>query len=124
MNQNTDPRIYFSAERTLLAWLRTGLTIIAIGFLISRFGLVLEVFTIQVPSLAHHASTLLSASLGVSFVLVGAMAIATAAFQHRRFISNLEQSNLPVAYSCKLAIMLSFFVSILGFVLAAYLWHS
>ncbi len=34
-----DPRVFFAAERTLLAWLRTGLTIIAIGFLISRFGL-------------------------------------------------------------------------------------
>ncbi|CDI01900.1 conserved hypothetical protein [Candidatus Competibacter denitrificans Run_A_D11] len=28
---DSDPRAFFAAERTLLAWLRTGLTIIAIG---------------------------------------------------------------------------------------------
>ncbi|MFY8202182.1 MAG: YidH family protein, partial [Pirellula staleyi] len=36
-----DPRIYFAAERTLLAWLRTGIAIIGLGFLVARFGLFL-----------------------------------------------------------------------------------
>lgn len=123
-NDNTDPRVFFAAERTLLAWLRTGLTIIAIGFLVSRFGLFVQLFTVQAPELGHYASVNLSAALGVSFVLIGALAIATAALQHRRFVATLPQTSLPPAYSYKLAIMLSFFVAILGLVLAAYLWHS
>ena len=28
----SDPRVFFAAERTLLAWLRTGLTLIGLGF--------------------------------------------------------------------------------------------
>lgn len=32
---DSDPRVFFAAERTLLAWLRTGLTIIALGFVIA-----------------------------------------------------------------------------------------
>lgn len=36
-----DPRFFFAAERTLLAWLRTGLTVMAFGFVIARFGLFL-----------------------------------------------------------------------------------
>lgn len=35
----SDPRVFFAAERTLLAWIRTGLTVMAFGFLVARFGL-------------------------------------------------------------------------------------
>ncbi len=121
---NCDPRVFFAAERTLLAWLRTGLTIMAIGFLVSRFGLFIQLFSAQVPELAHQSSVALSAAIGISFVLVGSLAIATAAIQHRRFVSTLANTGLPSAYSSRLAIMLAFFIAILGIVLAAYLWHS
>ncbi|MDD2341293.1 MAG: DUF202 domain-containing protein [Tolumonas sp.] len=32
---DSDLRVFFAAERTLLAWLRTGLTIITLGFVIA-----------------------------------------------------------------------------------------
>ena len=32
----SDPRVFFAAERTLLAWVRTGLTIMAFGFVVAR----------------------------------------------------------------------------------------
>ena len=121
---DNDPRIFFAAERTLLAWLRTGLTIMAIGFLVSRFGLFVQLFSAQSPNLAHHASVSISASLGIAFVIVGALAIASAAIQHRRFIATLAEANLPPSYSSRLASILSLFIAILGAVLAAYLWHS
>ena len=35
-----DPRILFAAERTLLAWVRTGLVMMGFGFVVARFGLV------------------------------------------------------------------------------------
>jgi hypothetical protein len=38
----SDPRVYFAAERTMLAWLRTGIAIMAFGFVVARFGLVLR----------------------------------------------------------------------------------
>ena len=31
-----DTRIFFAAERTLLAWVRTGLTVIALGFVVAK----------------------------------------------------------------------------------------
>ena len=37
-----DPRVYFAAERTLLAWIRTGVALMAFGFAIARFGLFLR----------------------------------------------------------------------------------
>ena len=44
---DSDPRVFFAAERTLLAWLRTGLTIIALGFVVSRFGLFVRLLVMQ-----------------------------------------------------------------------------
>ena len=37
-----DPRIYFAAERTFLAWIRTGLALMGFGFVVARFGLFLR----------------------------------------------------------------------------------
>jgi len=37
-----DPRMYFAAERTFLAWIRTGLGLMGIGFAVARFGLFLR----------------------------------------------------------------------------------
>jgi putative membrane protein len=33
----TDPRIYFAAERTLLAWIRTGVAMMGFGFVVAKF---------------------------------------------------------------------------------------
>jgi len=38
----SDPRVFFAAERTLLAWIRTGLTVMGFGFVVARFGLFLD----------------------------------------------------------------------------------
>jgi putative membrane protein len=38
-----DPRALLALERTLLAWLRTGLSLITFGFLIARIGVWLRV---------------------------------------------------------------------------------
>jgi putative membrane protein len=34
--------VYFAAERTLSAWIRTALSLMALGFVIDRFGLILH----------------------------------------------------------------------------------
>jgi inner membrane protein YidH len=117
-----DPRVFFAAERTLLAWLRTGLTIIAIGFLISRFGLFVQFLSAQTPSVTHHANVTIPATLGIIFVIIGSVAIASAAIQHKRFVATLSATSLPSAYSGQLAFILSMLTAVLGMALAAYLW--
>ena len=54
-NPNSDPRVFFAAERTLLAWVRTGLTIMALGFVVSRFGLFVRLLELQAPAAALEA---------------------------------------------------------------------
>lgn len=117
----SDPRVFFAAERTLLAWLRTGLTIMGLGFVVSRFGLFLRLLSEQ-PQAAHEQSHQgISAALGVLFVVVGAVAILVATAQHKRFVATLPSAGLPVAYNRASAIVLSAAVGLLGLLLAAYL---
>jgi putative membrane protein len=117
---DSDPRVFFAAERTLLAWLRTGLTIIAIGFVVARFGLFVRLMSLQVQP-QQLSSPSLSAELGIAFVIVGSLSIFIAAIQHSRFIATLTFSDLPPKYSRKIAIVLSLLVATLGIVLAVYL---
>jgi putative membrane protein len=121
LSTNTDPRVFFAAERTLLAWLRTGLTLIALGFVVSRFGLFVRLLAIQAQGSQPPSRSSLSAVLGIAFVIAGTLAIVLAAVQHQRFVATLPQVDLPRGYSRVFAIVLSLFVGALGVVLAAYL---
>lgn len=118
---DSDPRVFFAAERTLLAWLRTGLTIIAIGFVVARFGLFVQLLSLQLQPHPPGTSSSISAGLGITFVVVGSLAILIAAVQHGRFVATLSPPDLPAAYSRSVAVALSLVVAALGIALAVYL---
>jgi len=118
---DNDPRVFFAAERTLLAWLRTGLTVMALGFVIARFGLFLQLLALQMPGGKPHASTAFSALLGIAFVLAGALASLVATIQHRRFAATLPIADLPRSYSGAFGVAFGFLMSLAGLVLAIYL---
>jgi putative membrane protein len=120
---DNDPRVFFAAERTLLAWLRTGLTVMALGFVIARFGLFLQ-YVAPASAARPHAWSSLSAMLGIAFVLAGALASLLATLQHRRFVATLPLADLPSSYPGHFAAAFGFFMSCAGLVLAVYLGVS
>jgi uncharacterized membrane protein YidH (DUF202 family) len=69
-----DPRVFFAAERTLLAWVRTALGLVGMGFVVARFGLFLRLVRPDV----EHASHPWAAAVGVALAVLGAVAAAVA----------------------------------------------
>jgi putative membrane protein len=117
MSESNDPRVYFAAERTMLAWLRTGIAVIGVGFIVARFGLFLRIMRGGVTPLAPGVSTL----LGVGFVALGAMGIAIAAWQFARFLKTLPPHDRPPHYWMTWALLYSAMVALLGLLLVVYL---
>lgn len=118
----TDPRIFFAAERTLLAWIRTGLTIIGMGFVVARFGLYMRLLVRSLPDGEFHAEPSgLSASLGVILVGVGAVAILVATTQFQRYVRTLHPEDLPRHYRTSMSVVLAYAIAGVGLVLAVYL---
>ncbi len=119
-----DPRVFFAAERTLLAWIRTGITIIALGFVVARFGLFVQLLSAQSDAALANTHPKISAGLGITFILAGTLAILLAATQHRRFITTLSASDLPPSYSQTYSLLVALIVAGLGILLACYLAMS
>lgn len=119
---DSDPRVFFASERTLLAWVRTGIAIIGLGFVVARFGLFIRLLASQQQTFVHSSST--SAILGISFVLLGSASIVGATWQHHRFVSTILTHDLPKGYSKSLSVVLSLLVALLGICLAGYLLET
>jgi putative membrane protein len=114
----SDPRIYFAAERTLLAWLRTGIAVIGLGFVVARFGLFLRLLG---PPHAAAQPSPWSLLIGVFLVLLGAVMVGGAAWQHARFSRELTPAERPERYWLGFGLLMAVLVSGCGFALAAYL---
>ena len=117
-----DPRVFFAAERTLLAWVRTGIAIIALGFVVARFGLFLIVLSHQfasspVPVRGPGMATL----IGIFLTVLGSVAIAVAVMQYRGFISTLPAQDMPAQHRPSFTVTFALAIASCGVVLAIYL---
>lgn len=117
-----DPRVFFAAERTLLAWVRTGLTIMAFGFVVARFGLFLRLLAVQQQGLATtQTHNDISNVVGIALVLVGTACMILGAFQHHSYVSTLPPDDVPRSHNPNYPIALAIFLAAIGLALAAYL---
>jgi putative membrane protein len=82
-------RDHAANERTLLAWIRTGIALMAFGFAIARFGLFLR----QVEEAGRMPLTrgAGSAGFGVVLVLLGLFTNAAATVRYSRVMRALQE---------------------------------
>jgi putative membrane protein len=119
----SDPRVFFAAERTLLAWVRTGLTIMALGFVVARFGLFLTLLAASSGTAvsSHTHAHWPSGALGTTLVLVGSAIILGAFHNYRCYMRSLPQEDIPALALPWLTPFLSLAVAAVGILLSIYL---
>ena len=117
-----DPRIYFAAERTFLAWIRTGLGLMGVGFAVSRFGLFLREMRASEVHTAIHA-TGLSEYSGVALVAIGVIVNVTATIQHIRTVGELRSGSWIAGRPSWNAIVLALLLAAVGVGMGAYLLY-
>ncbi len=118
----TDPRVFFAAERTLLAWVRSGLAMIALGFVVARFGLFLNMISAsQATAAPMHRSHWPSSALGIALVILGVGSILAALHNHRVFVRTLPAEDVPKLPIPWLTSLFALVIVAIGFILAVYL---
>ena len=111
---------YLAAERTFLAWLRTGLALMGFGFVVARFGLFL-----QQLQLVEHAPAVRSSGIslwfGTALIAAGVAAILLSVWRHVQLVRDLDQNKITPTGSLVHVISIAIFLALVGIAMAAYL---
>lgn len=126
--QKSDPRVYFAGERTFLAWVRSGITLMALGFVIAKFGFIVGLIT-QGSRITPPQDTSLTAMinaygtnyLGVLVLIIGVLVILVAQHNHQRFVRNLPAKDVPQLPVNWLPALLTYTMALAGALLSVYL---
>ena len=119
--QPEDPRVRFAAERTLLAWMRTGLALMGFGFVVARFGLFLREIAAAGQVAAHPHSTGWSLGIGIALIGLGVAVSLLAALEYYRFVAFSKQGRRDTPRTAMLAVVVAVILALLGIVMALYL---
>jgi len=115
-----DLREHLAAERTELAYVRTGLALMGFGFVVARFGLFLREIQSPKANVGFHAS-ILPTIFGTAIVLLGVVLNILSARQYAQQVHRLNQVSPPGHPVSGLAIAVSLVLAVIGIGMAAYL---
>jgi putative membrane protein len=111
---------YLAAERTLLAWIRTGLAMMGFGFVVARFGLFLQElhFAQNTTETQRYG---LSLWFGTALIVVGVGVNAIGGWRHLRLIRELDRGETSHSQGAAQAVAVAFLVALVGLAMAIYL---
>src|SRR5215469_3565296 len=114
------PSDYLAAERTFLAWIRTGLALMGFGFVVARFGLFLEALHAGQPNFQARSYGP-SFWFGTGLIVVGVGVNLLSAWNHVNLVRRLKRGESGFARPSSLAIAVAVILAALGLAMAIYL---
>jgi inner membrane protein YidH len=113
---NDTVRDHLANNRTMLAWSRTGIAVMALGFVVARFGLLVRELR---PSLPRHMPEGTSTVFGTALVVLGGISIGVATIDYVRTGRAIDQR--AYKWSPTLQLILSVLLMLAAATLAVYL---
>jgi uncharacterized protein (DUF302 family)/uncharacterized membrane protein YidH (DUF202 family) len=111
------PGDYLAAERTFLAWIRTGLALMGFGFVVARFGLFLRAIQIGEPGLTPSSSGF-SLWFGTGLILIGVLVNIFSVWHHVRLVRDLKQGGSSFNRPSSLAVIVALTLAAVGLAMA------
>jgi len=110
---------YLANERTFLAWIRTCIAVISLGFVIARFGVWLRELATQIAPKIEVQSTSFSLLVGVAMMALGSALTLLAAWRYHAINRAIDRGEFQADRG--LVIIVTTLVALLGAVMIAYL---
>jgi uncharacterized protein (DUF302 family)/uncharacterized membrane protein YidH (DUF202 family) len=111
---------YLAAERTLLAWIRTGLALMGFGFVVARFGLFVQGLVV-VKAVSSTQSYGMSLWFGTALIAVGVIVNLFAGWQHARLVKDLDRGSPTHTRPSAPAVAIALFLAAVGLAMTIYL---
>lgn len=95
-------RSFLAAERTLMAWIRTSISMIGFGFTVAKLFESLARSNVLIRGPAGRVWT--AEGVGLLLVSLGTFALVVAVFDHRRQMKQLRAAGLPSRFSLTMTV--------------------
>ena len=95
-------RSFLATERTLMAWIRTSISMIGFGFTLAKLFQSLASSNVLVRGPAGNVWT--AEGVGLLLISLGTFALTAAVFDHRRELKQLRAAGLQGRFSLTMAV--------------------
>ena len=115
-----DLRDYLAEERTFLAWIRTGITLMGFGFVVARFGIFLQQLHLPQQSSAAQPHEF-SPWLGVALITTGALVNLSSARRFMHLAGDVDRNQFADRSLSRQGVFMASFLALVGIAMTIYL---